>query len=125
MKLNLSTWKIPLLELAFLSRLGKTPATFYFSLYKRMAAVFQFDSFLVAKSLMAKSQTSSCSSSTVVEDDQIGLRRGSWTADEDSLLIRSISVHGEGRWNLLAIRSGIPDNIFVSYFSFDKLLYCC
>ncbi|KAG7021617.1 Transcription factor MYB2, partial [Cucurbita argyrosperma subsp. argyrosperma] len=54
----------------------------------------------------SQSQSSSCSSS-VVEDTQNGLRRGPWTVDEDSLLVHSISVHGEGRWNLLAIRSGL------------------
>ncbi|XP_038901337.1 transcription factor MYB62-like [Benincasa hispida] len=54
----------------------------------------------------SQSQSSS-GSSIVIEDDQSEVRRGPWSVDEDSLLIHSISVHGEGRWNLLAIRSGL------------------
>ncbi|CAK9312164.1 unnamed protein product [Citrullus colocynthis] len=51
---------------------------------------------------------SSCSSE--IEDDNNNgneLRRGPWTLEEDNLLIHSISTHGEGRWNLLASRSGL------------------
>lgn len=40
-------------------------------------------------------------------EDESGLRRGPWTLQEDTLLIHYISSHGEGRWNLLAKRSGI------------------
>lgn len=40
-------------------------------------------------------------------DDEGGLRRGPWTVEEDTLLIHYISSHGEGRWNLLAKRSGL------------------
>jgi len=43
---------------------------------------------------------SSCS-----EDDN-ELRRGPWTPEEDNMLSQYISNHGEGRWNLLAKRSG-------------------
>uniref|UniRef100_A0A0A0LPL1 Uncharacterized protein n=1 Tax=Cucumis sativus TaxID=3659 RepID=A0A0A0LPL1_CUCSA len=51
---------------------------------------------------------SSSGSYSFIEDDQSeAVRRGPWSVDEDSLLIHSISVHGEGRWNLLAIRSGL------------------
>ncbi|KAL9324501.1 hypothetical protein ACSQ67_009358 [Phaseolus vulgaris] len=39
------------------------------------------------------------------EDNE--LRRGSWSVEEDNLLINYIANHGEGRWNLLAIRSGL------------------
>ncbi|WOH07696.1 hypothetical protein DCAR_0727129 [Daucus carota subsp. sativus] len=35
------------------------------------------------------------------------LRRGPWTFEEDSKLIRYITCHGEGRWNLLANSSGL------------------
>ncbi|KAL3512241.1 hypothetical protein ACH5RR_024958 [Cinchona calisaya] len=52
------------------------------------------------------STASSCS-----DDDGVStgdeLRRGPWTVEEDSLLIHYISSHGEGRWNLLAKRSGL------------------
>lgn len=33
-------------------------------------------------------------------------RKGPWTLEEDTLLSQYISTHGEGRWNLLAKRSG-------------------
>ncbi|KAA3458340.1 transcription factor MYB108-like protein [Gossypium australe] len=35
------------------------------------------------------------------------LRRGTWSAEEDSLLIHYIARHGEGHWNLLAKRAGL------------------
>ncbi|XP_059454473.1 transcription factor MYB62-like [Corylus avellana] len=44
--------------------------------------------------------------STCSEDDS-ELRRGPWTLEEDNLLIHYITHHGEGRWNLLAKRSGL------------------
>ncbi|TKY60934.1 Transcription factor MYB21 [Spatholobus suberectus] len=50
------------------------------------------------------STSKSVSSST--EDDN-ELRRGPWTLEEDNLLAQYISNHGEGRWNLLAKRSGL------------------
>lgn len=49
---------------------------------------------------------SSKSISSSSEDDS-ELRRGPWTLDEDNLLIHYINCHGEGRWNLLAKRSGL------------------
>ncbi|MCI30224.1 transcription factor MYB108-like, partial [Trifolium medium] len=36
------------------------------------------------------------------EDDELDLRRGPWTVDEDLALINYIANHGEGRWNTLA-----------------------
>nr|XP_043625912.1 MYB-like transcription factor EOBII [Erigeron canadensis] len=35
------------------------------------------------------------------------IRRGPWTTEEDKLLIHYITLHGEGRWNLLAKSSGL------------------
>lgn len=35
------------------------------------------------------------------------LRRGQWTLEEDLLLANCISIHGEGRWNLLSQRAGM------------------
>ena len=49
--------------------------------------------------------TSSKSTTSSSEDDN-ELRRGPWTLEEDTLLIHNIAHHGEGRWNLLAKRSG-------------------
>ncbi|KAL6007499.1 hypothetical protein ACLOJK_032997 [Asimina triloba] len=41
------------------------------------------------------------------EEEDVELRRGPWTLEEDSLLIHYIACHGEGRWNLLARCSGL------------------
>ncbi|KAH7525248.1 hypothetical protein FEM48_Zijuj06G0204900 [Ziziphus jujuba var. spinosa] len=49
--------------------------------------------------------TGSKSTTSCSEDDN-ELRRGPWTIEEDTLLIHYIAHHGEGRWNLLAKRSG-------------------
>ncbi|XP_072984987.1 transcription factor MYB78-like [Typha latifolia] len=40
-------------------------------------------------------------------DEEMELRRGPWTLEEDTLLIHYIACHGEGRWNLLARCSGL------------------
>lgn len=47
------------------------------------------------------------STSKSSEDDINELRRGPWTLEEDNLLTQYIADHGEGRWNLLAKRSGM------------------
>nr|AIU39030.1 myb transcription factor 1 [Narcissus tazetta subsp. chinensis] len=39
--------------------------------------------------------------------EEVELRRGPWTLEEDSLLVHYIARHGEGRWNLLARCSGL------------------
>ncbi|RWW38978.1 hypothetical protein BHE74_00055732 [Ensete ventricosum] len=38
--------------------------------------------------------------------EEMELRRGPWTLEEDTLLMHYITCHGEGRWNLLAKCSG-------------------
>lgn len=48
--------------------------------------------------------TSKSVSSSSEDDNE--LRRGPWTLEEDNLLSQYIFNHGEGRWNLLAKRSG-------------------
>ncbi|XP_028788791.1 transcription factor MYB108-like [Neltuma alba] len=40
-------------------------------------------------------------------DDELDLRRGPWTVDEDLTLINYIATHGEGRWNSLARSAGL------------------
>lgn len=40
------------------------------------------------------------------EDDEMDLRRGPWTVDEDLTLMNYIATHGEGRWNTLANSAG-------------------
>nr|QSD99540.1 MYB family transcription factor [Melilotus albus] len=39
--------------------------------------------------------------------DDNKLRRGPWTLEEDDLLIKHIANHSEGRWNFLAMSSGL------------------
>lgn len=50
--------------------------------------------------------STSKSESSCSEDDN-ELRKGPWTLEEDALLTQYISASGEGRWNLLAKRSGL------------------
>ena len=40
------------------------------------------------------------------EEDQMDLRRGPWTVEEDFKLINYIATQGEGRWNSLARCAG-------------------
>jgi hypothetical protein len=40
------------------------------------------------------------------QQEEMELRRGPWTLEEDNLLMNYIACHGEGRWNLLARCSG-------------------
>ena len=39
-------------------------------------------------------------------EEELDLRRGPWTVDEDLILVNYIAVHGEGRWNSLARCAG-------------------
>lgn len=41
------------------------------------------------------------------EEDEMDLRRGPWTVDEDLTLMNYIATHGEGRWNTLANSAGL------------------
>lgn len=49
------------------------------------------------------------------EEDQMDLRRGPWTLEEDTLLIHYIACHGEGRWNHLAKCSGNRQNLCIVF----------
>ncbi|XP_020230240.1 transcription factor MYB108 [Cajanus cajan] len=42
-----------------------------------------------------------------LSEDEMDLRRGPWTVDEDLALINYIATHGEGRWNTLALSAGL------------------
>ncbi|KAI4320290.1 hypothetical protein MLD38_033786 [Melastoma candidum] len=37
----------------------------------------------------------------------LGLRKGSWTEEEDALLRKCVQRHGEGRWHLVPCRAGL------------------
>ncbi|XP_021757016.1 transcription factor MYB108-like [Chenopodium quinoa] len=45
--------------------------------------------------------------SSVNSEDELDLRRGPWTVEEDLALINYIATHGEGRWNSLARCAGL------------------
>ncbi|XP_072997309.1 transcription factor JAMYB-like [Typha latifolia] len=47
------------------------------------------------------------SSATASGEEEMALRRGPWTVDEDLTLINYIAGHGEGRWNSLARCAGL------------------
>ncbi|XP_074581774.1 transcription factor MYB78-like [Curcuma longa] len=48
-----------------------------------------------------------CSSFTEVQGEEMDLRRGPWTVEEDLVLMNYITAHGEGRWNSLARCAGL------------------
>ncbi|WVY94712.1 hypothetical protein V8G54_033800 [Vigna mungo] len=54
-----------------------------------------------------KGRVSNSPSTIVQSDDEMDLRRGPWTVDEDLALINYIANHGEGRWNSLARSAGL------------------
>ncbi|KAL9318810.1 hypothetical protein ACSQ67_015327 [Phaseolus vulgaris] len=41
------------------------------------------------------------------ENEMLGLRKGPWTVDEDTILVNYIATHGEGHWNSLAPSAGL------------------
>lgn len=51
-------------------------------------------------------QGRACGSATPPSEEEMELRRGPWTADEDLMLMNYVTAHGEGRWNSLARRAG-------------------
>ncbi|GLU16708.1 hypothetical protein SLE2022_331260 [Rubroshorea leprosula] len=47
------------------------------------------------------------SSGNQSEEEIMDVRKGSWTAEEDNKLMEYVTVHGEGRWNLVARCAGL------------------
>lgn len=43
-------------------------------------------------------------------EDNMGVRKGAWTKEEDDLLKQCIEKHGEGNWHQVPLRAGI--NVF-------------
>lgn len=41
------------------------------------------------------------------ENEIVGIRKGPWTVDEDTILVNYITIHGEGHWNSVARRAGM------------------
>ncbi|XP_020099650.1 transcription factor MYB108-like [Ananas comosus] len=48
-----------------------------------------------------------CSKGQSDQEEEMELRRGPWTMEEDLILINYIANHGEGRWNSLARSAGL------------------
>ncbi|XP_044501378.1 MYB-like transcription factor EOBI [Mangifera indica] len=48
-------------------------------------------------------------SSTYVQqsEEERDVRKGPWTVEEDSLLTNYVTIHGEGRWNTVALCAGL------------------
>lgn len=49
------------------------------------------------------------------KEEDLDLRRGPWTVEEDFTLINFIAHHGEGRWNSLARCAGKYSLSFPTY----------
>ncbi|KAK7392207.1 hypothetical protein VNO78_20637 [Psophocarpus tetragonolobus] len=43
-------------------------------------------------------------------ENEMGIRKGPWTVDEDTILVNYITTHGEGHWNTLARCAGLRRN---------------
>nr|AUS89397.1 MYB domain protein 2 [Sesuvium portulacastrum] len=61
----------------------------------------------VSKRSSSSSENNSLSHTTASSDEEMDLRRGPWTVEEDVILINYIATHGEGRWNSLARCAGL------------------
>lgn len=53
----------------------------------------------------------SCGSTTTMNDEEVGLRKGPWSVEEDLLMVNYIADHGEGQWSSLARRAGQSSTI--------------
>lgn len=58
-------------------------------------------------------------------EEDMDLRQGPWTVEEDFTLINNIAHHGEGRWNFLARSAGIflcvMFHLFFLYLTIDDV----
>lgn len=63
------------------------------------------------------SQKKATTTSASKFEEEMELRRGPWTLEEDNLLVNYIASHGEGRWNLLARCSGMNLLIYLQEMS--------
>ncbi|RWW30598.1 hypothetical protein GW17_00004806 [Ensete ventricosum] len=59
------------------------------------------------------------------QHEDMELRRGPWTLEEDTLLVHYIAFHGEGRWNLLARCSGDRSSSHLPFLIYLRLTFCC
>ncbi|CAJ1969649.1 unnamed protein product [Sphenostylis stenocarpa] len=54
-----------------------------------------------------RSLSDSESSATSGGEEEVLIKKGPWTEEEDSLLINYVNLHGEGHWNSLALSAGL------------------
>ncbi|KAG2309710.1 hypothetical protein Bca52824_029458 [Brassica carinata] len=41
------------------------------------------------------------------QEEDSDVRKGPWTEEEDAILVNFVSIHGDARWNHIALSSGI------------------
>lgn len=58
-------------------------------------------------------------------EDDVGVRKGPWTVEEDTILANYIATHGEGRWNSIARSAGKFSVLVFKYPSWFKLYGLC
>ncbi|KAK7278152.1 hypothetical protein RJT34_23177 [Clitoria ternatea] len=48
-------------------------------------------------------------------ENEMGIRKGPWTIDEDTILVNYIAAYGEGHWNSVARSAGIYASQFSDF----------
>ncbi|KAK7392208.1 hypothetical protein VNO78_20638 [Psophocarpus tetragonolobus] len=61
----------------------------------------------ITSAQMIRSLSDSDSSETYACEEDMVIKKGPWTEEEDSVLIDYVNVHGEGHWNSLARSAGL------------------
>ncbi|EFJ10906.1 hypothetical protein SELMODRAFT_127156 [Selaginella moellendorffii] len=57
--------------------------------------------------------------------EKIGLNRGPWTREEDTLLTQYVNEHGEGSWRTLPMAAGlIRPNLIPLLVSTFSMIFC-
>ena len=72
---------------------------------------------------MMRSSSDCGSSATNGSEEDMEIRKGPWTEEEDSVLMSYITTHGEGHWNSVARSAGKHSNIYTLIKSFTILCY--
>ena len=60
-------------------------------------------------------EIASGSAEQVGDDAMADIRRGPWTAGEDSILKTYVTIHGEGRWNSVARCAGNSPSSYAQF----------
>lgn len=62
------------------------------------------------------------SATAEAQKNKMGIRKGPWTLDEDTILVDYITTHGEGHWNSVARSAGKLIYFLLINNSIDKLI---